>query len=62
MGDALPGILGSMISIIFRAAAEVVGFVSRELWILFGFVAYILFKMVEKIINSKNSIGVIIVD
>ena len=53
-GDALPGLLGSLFAFIFKSAAKVVGFLSREMWVLFLAVGAVVGKIVyDRYLSSK---------
>lgn len=46
--DALPGILGSIVSWIFSAASKVVGFMAEHLWTLLVLIVGLLLSKIKK--------------
>ena len=49
LGEILPGLVGAIASVVFRTAAEVVGFLAKNVWLLIvGVVIYLVEQFKKK--------------
>ena len=45
---SIPGVIGSILSFIFKAAASVTGFIAEQLWVLLLFVGAFIYKWITE--------------
>ena len=48
IGSILPGLLGAVVSFVFRTAGQVISFLGKNAWLLILFVAAFLIEMLLK--------------